>query len=87
MKKQIWSIVHLMDGNGNVFKLDEFNNTYNCSIWNYIKMTQNISSVLIQFIKNNLENTPKYLIAPKLQNININYVDFLRKRCINTFLR
>ncbi len=40
MKKyEIWSIVHLMDGNGNILKLVEFNNTYNsdCSIKNYIK--------------------------------------------------
>ncbi len=27
MEKQIWSIVHLIDRNGNVLKLDEFSNT------------------------------------------------------------
>ncbi len=84
MKKQIWLVVHLMDGNGSMLKLDESNNTYNfdCSIKNH-KVTQNIPTVPIQLIKNDLDNTQ----TPRLQNINIDYVDFLHKRHNNKFLR
>ena len=39
MSKQIWSIVHLMDGNGTKLKLDEFNKKFNlnCSVKTIIR--------------------------------------------------
>ncbi len=49
--------------NGNILKLEEFNEKYNlnCSFKNYTKVIQNIPTALIQLIQNNLENnlTPK----------------------------
>lgn len=85
MKKQIWSLMHLMDDNGYILQLEEFNNKYNldCSVKDYFRVTQNIPAVLIQFIKNNLDNTP----TPKLKNIKIDFVEFLHKRFNNKFLR
>lgn len=63
MKKQIWSIMHLMDDNGNILQLEEFSNKYNldCSVKDYFKVTQNIPAVLIQVIKNNLDITLQHL--------------------------
>ena len=46
-------------------------------------MTHNISTVLIQFINNNLDHMP----TPKLQSLNIDSVHFLHQGCNNTFLR
>lgn len=49
-----------MDGDGNTLKLDGFNNIAciaRCKK-NCIKVTQNILMVLIELIKNNLDNTP-----------------------------
>ncbi len=85
MEKQIWSIVRIMDGSGNILELDEFNTQYNtdCSIETYKKVTQNIPSALIQLIKNNLLN----ITIPRLHKIKIDYVDLVNEKCNNKFLR
>ena len=73
MEKQIWSITHLLDNNGNILDLNEFNTKYNinCSIEVYTKVTQNIPRILIQsilknkkteFLVNNLIIVTKYYV-------------------------
>ena len=59
MEKQIWSITHLLDQNGNILDLNEFNTKYNidCSIEVYKNVT-NIPRILIQLIKNNILSMP-----------------------------
>ena len=36
MTKQIWSVIHIMDGNGNILKLNDLNAKYNTSCSNEI---------------------------------------------------
>lgn len=82
MEKQIRSITHLLDENGNILDLNEFNAKYNIdrSIEVYKKVTQNFPRILIQSIKNNILNMPTL----SLRKIKIHYVN---EKCNNTFLR
>ncbi|XP_013880610.1 uncharacterized protein LOC106529676 [Austrofundulus limnaeus] len=82
--KQIWSITRLLDDNGNVFNLEEFNCKYgiDCLKKNCEKVVRNIPEVLIQLIKNNLSNSS----SPRLHKIKIDYVDIVDKKCNNKFL-
>ncbi len=81
MEKQVRSIIHLMVENGNILKLEEFNEKYNlnCSFKNYTKVIQNIPTALIQLIQNNLENN----LTPKWQKITLHHVDLLDRKCNN----
>lgn len=80
-EKGIWSIVHLMDDQGNILELKEFNNRYNieCSIEVYKKVPHNIPGAFIQIVKNSLR-TAGTLRLPKIK---IDDVDLMNKKCHN----
>jgi len=67
-EKEIRSIVHILDENGNILELEEFNSKYNinCSFVDYNKVTQNIPKVLVQAIKDSIMN----IASPELHKIN-----------------
>jgi len=46
MTKQIWSVIHIMDGKGNILELNDFNAKYSMSCSS--EVTQNIRRVFIQ---------------------------------------
>ena len=54
MTKQIWSVIYIMDGNGNILELNDFNAKYNMSCSNeiYKKVSQNVPKAFLQSIKN-----------------------------------
>lgn len=84
MMKLICSIVHIMDGNGNILQLKDFNAKYkfNCSNEIYRKVIQNIPKVLIQSMKNNILNLP----TPKWHKMKVD-LDRVHVKCNNTFLK
>lgn len=85
MEKQIWSITHLMDDQGNLYAFEDFRNKYNIigTKKDYDKIIKKIPDAFIQLIKNNYETKPEV----RLPSININGLDLLHKKCNNTFLR
>ena len=69
MTKQIWSVIYIMDGNGNILELNDFNAKYNtsCSSGIYEKVSQNVPKALLQSIRNNIWNIP----TPNLHKVKI----------------
>ncbi len=82
MKTQLWSIMHLIDKNGNLLELDEFNaKYYQIYTVKNMKVTLNIP-VVLQSIKNNLNDT----LSLKLHHIKTD-CGFCKQKCNNRFLK
>ncbi len=80
MKTQLWSIMHLIDKNGNLLELDEFNaKYYQIYTVKNMKVTLNIP-VVLQSIKNNLNDT----LSLKLHHIKTD-CGFCKQKCNNRF--
>ena len=84
MTKQIWSVLHIMDGNGNILELNDFNAKYSTSCSNEIhkNVSQNVPKFFLQSIKNNFLNIP----TPNLHKVKIDDLDLVNEKC-NKFLR
>ena len=79
MKKLIWSVIHIMDGNGKNLMLN--------IIWvapvSSIGKLHRISQVFIQLIKSNILNIP----TPNLHKVKVDDLDLVNGKCNNKFLR
>uniref|UniRef100_A0A8C6K9W5 Reverse transcriptase domain-containing protein n=1 Tax=Nothobranchius furzeri TaxID=105023 RepID=A0A8C6K9W5_NOTFU len=85
MTKQIWSVTHIIDENGDILELNRLNEKYNmsCSLELYKKVSQNIPTVLVNTVKNNFSN----MQTPNLHKIKLDGLDLVDGKCNNQFLR
>lgn len=85
MERNIWSISHLLDDNGNMYAYDDFSRKYNlfCTKSDYEKRIKRTPKEFVQLVKNYDETK----LTVKLQSIKINGLDLLFKKCNNNFLR
>ncbi|XP_040908382.1 uncharacterized protein LOC121191268 [Toxotes jaculatrix] len=77
LTKKIWSILHIMDENGNILEFNDFNAKYNmsCSYNVYKTVVQNIPNAFIQSIRNNI----LCISCPNLHKVKLDELDLLLK--------
>ncbi len=86
MDKGVWSIVHIMDGNGNFLGYDDFCEKYNiiCMQDLYVSLLKAVPAGLVQLIKGALYYSP---VIPRLCNLIISGINFTEQSCNNKVLR
>lgn len=85
-QKGIWSLTHLVDNVGNILSHVAFCGKYNisCSSKMYEKIIKNIPLQMLKLVSEHLKHSR---IIPKVQELIIENVSFVDRKCSNKFLR